>query len=281
MTVAKEYVLDWREQYSTLEPYFNGRGGVVHVHVNDISPTGVFVRALRSRWLAEDRWRFRWTSLLIDPDDPYTRELDGIVTEVHAKVLGRRPKQRTRSTVNATIAAGNDVGGDLVVTGNEFVIESDHRLATAQVGERIDDICGALRKQLKKRRFALVVLNSHRYAKSELVLLGRRLWAEGLDSLTAQGLLLVDISDPTSAANGCDAWPPRANVVIRLPAEFGKEEETHAIDDLTAIAIEEGLCGTEAEARMFAKTLYNSGPGAVRDLYGRLGHAMLGLKADK
>jgi len=276
MTSAKEYVLDWRTQYSILEPYFDGRGGVVHVHAGERAPIGVFVRALRSRWLTDARWRYRWSSVLLDPDYAETHDLTGIVSEVYTKVVGRLPKRTPGPSVNVTVGTGNDVGGNLSITGNEILLEPDHYAASVQVGERVEEICAMLRKQLKKRRMAFVILNSHRYPSNELVRISRRIWDDGLATLVEFGLLLIDISDPSSSRRS-DAWPPRANTVVKLPDEFGREEEAHALDDLTAVALQEGICETEPEARMFAKTLYVGGPSLVRDVYSRLGYAMTGL----
>lgn len=267
MTVVSAPFLDWREQLTQLEPYFNGRGGVVHVHAGLDAPVSAFAKAVRSK-LETEEWPFRWATVQIDPFNAKTHYLPDIISQIRETVGLSLNDPDLRST-NVKLASENKVGGDINLTDIHIDFGHDEYERSAQERERVVHLCKFLERVLKKQRVALVLVDTHKSHVDKLTKFGRKLWDGALDKLTDRGLLVIDIFDPALLEGKAYAWPPAASEIVDLPDRYDKQARAHAINDLMWFAIREGLHETPERAEVFAQTILDAS-NKISDVYALL-----------
>ena len=274
MTRVPVRCLDWKRQLAELRPYFEGRGGVVHVHASSASPVSAFARVLRAK-LAADGWPFPWSTVQIDPSDASTHYAPDIISQIRRNVeLNVRPVSWSPFTIS--VGNENKAGGDIVVSNVDIDIAYDEYGQSALESEKIDQLCVSLKIALKTRRVGLIFVDTHKTSANNLSTLGRKLWEGALEGLTQSGLLVVDIFDPALLAGKAHAWPPDPDLILPLPDRYDDQSRTHALDDLAAIALAEGWFATSEEAHAFGRTILATSDD-VRDVYARLARAVAGL----
>ena len=270
--------LDWKAQFSKLNPFFEGRGGVVHVHAASTSPASAFARVIRGQ-LATDKWPFKWSTVQIDPsNNASTHYVPDIISQI------RKSANLDIATANPhplTVNVGNeiDAGGNVTVSNIDIEVGNDEYGRSALESERISSFCVALKAALEMHRVALIFVDTHRTNKKSLTSLGRKLWEGALENLTPSGLLVIDIFDPARMASKTYAWPPDPDLILPLPDRYDDESRTHALDDLVSIALDEDWFLTYEEARAFAVTVLATSDD-VRDVYARLARAVAGMGMD-
>ena len=278
MTPVRARCLDWKAQFSALRPYFEGRGGVVHVHAGPTSPVSAFAKVVRGQ-LATDKWPFKWSTVQVDPsNNASTHYVPDIVSQI------RRSANLNIAEVNShplTVNVGNeiDAGGNVVISNVDIDVAYDEYEGPTLESKRVSAFCAALKAALETRRVALIFVDTHRTNKKSLTSLGRKLWESALEELTPNGLLIIDIFDPARLAGKTYAWPPDPNLILPLPDRYDDESRTHALDDLLSIALDEGWFLTYEEARAFAVTVLATSDD-VRDVYARLARAVAGMGTD-
>lgn len=263
--------LDWKGQLSALRPYFEGCGGVVHVHASSTSPVSAFARVVRSK-LTANEWPFQWSTVQIDPSDAGTRYASDIISQIWKNTELNFPRA-DRRPVTINVGNENDAGGNVVVSNVDINVTYDEYGQSEAVAGKIEQLCASLKVTLEKRRVALIFVDTHKTNASNLNTLGRKLWEGALGNLTQSGLLVVDIFDPALLAGKTYAWPPDPDVILQLPDRYDDQSRSQAHNDLASIALAEGWFSTHEEARAFAATILATSDD-VRDVYARLARAV-------
>jgi hypothetical protein len=268
------YVVDHRSEIARLEPFLESRGGVVHVRSSPRSPASVFARNIRTV-MGRPQWPISWISVQIEPSNPNTHYVTDIVMQV-ADTCGISLTQGAPPTrPGIEIATDIHASGDVEVSNVNVTIVDDPYERAMGERERIGRLAAGLEELLQARRVALLFLGTHGNSADTIRSVIRDLWDGVLEPLTAMGLLLIDISDPTSMPNDC-SWPPDPDIAFDLPELLDDLARATAIEDLAAIAQELGKVNSPDEALVFGKTLVASSSD-IRDLYARLGRVLLAL----
>lgn len=245
---------DWDRQLEDLGPYLEEQGGVVHVWTGPSGPVSSFARALRSL-MANGEWKRPWTSVQIDNMNPETHYLSDVVRQI-ARSVGIELPSSDGSTANIEVGTNIEAGGDVDVSDNVILVAADPYDRAEALSKRLDSLESALRRELRTRRVALVVLNAHDFDPRNLRTLQKELWGARLRALTDLGLLLVDISDPlVLLSKKIDYWPPPPNLTLDLPDMYGEAERASAARDLGAFAVEAGLADTPEQGKEFARQI--------------------------
>lgn len=274
MTPIPARRLDWQPQFAVLRPYFEGRGGIVHVHAGSTSPVSAFARVVRGQ-LAADEWPFKWSTVQIDPSNASTHYVADIIVQIRKNVkLSLTNAYRQPVTIN--VGNENEADGNVTVSNVDIDIAYDEYGQSELESERIDHLCASLKVVLETRRVALIFVDTHKSDANSLTSLGRKLWEGALDNLTQGGLLVIDIFDPALFGGGVYAWPPDPDLIVQLPDRYDDQSRTHALSDLASIALDEGWFLTYEEARAFAATVLATSDD-VRDVYARLARAVAGF----
>jgi hypothetical protein len=261
--------VDWSTQFASLEPYADGKGGIVHIHAGSDAPKAAFLRVLRS-YLSQPHWAKNWHTVQIDPSDGSTHYLQDIVRQI-AAACSIDLSLRAEPTQVATLA--NHLNADAAITLNKVSI-------TQTSGHSVVELASALKVALSRafesERLCIIVHESHKFSRGELNGLFSRLWETALQDLIQVGLLIVDIFDPVKMHKRASSWPPAGDLVLELPATYAPADRATAQIDLMRIAMERGIYREEMQAGVFADTLLASATD-VRSLHLGLGLALAKL----
>lgn len=273
MTAVPHRFVDWRNELNSLADRFADRGGVVHVTTSPGSGASTFAKAIRHR-LTVGEWERPWVSVQIDSVNPSTHYLEDIVVQLQRSIAPGQPGTLVHGHPSIQVGTGIVASAvelsDIAVFYNEDAFSQSSRASA-----RIEQLSELVRGVFPARRIALIFLNSHEHDRRVLHRVRTMLWDPVLRDLVADGLLLIDISDPASVT---EHWPPEPDLVIQLPEHFGEAARAQAEDDLATIAMEEGLYGAEEPARAFASTTLALCDN-VSEMYSRLGRAVARLHA--
>jgi hypothetical protein len=270
MTAVPAPFLDWREQLTQLRPYFNGRGGVIHVHAGLGAPVSAFAKAVRSR-LETEKWPYRWSTVQIDPFNAKTHYLPDIISQIR-ETVGLGLTDRDMRPANVRLGSGNRAGGDINMNNIHIDFAHDEYERSAQERQRVIHLCSFLEHVLKKQRVALILIDTHKSHADKLNKFGRKLWDGALEKLTGRGLLVIDIFDPVVLEGKAYAWPPIASEIVDLPDRYDEQNRAHAFDDLVSLSIREGMYVTPEKAEVFAQTILDTSDN-ISDVYASLARA--------
>lgn len=267
-----DLVINWRAEFAALAPFFTGQGGVIHIVASDEAPISTFAKVIRTGRIATDGADL--LSVQFDNDNPNTHYFEDIIVQFERSlgIDGQLPQDYSgRIVVASDIDAQNVTVSDVTINA-----DPDSFADLDNVVQRCDRLGATIRARLEQQRICLIFLNSHEYGKRTLTRLRTLLWDPLLDELTAAGLVVVDIGDPSR--HPTDAWPPDADLVLELPEAFTGDARVHAEEDLAAIAVREGATATEPDGRVFAQTQLAAFP-TIRGLYAQLGGTLRRMAA--
>lgn len=280
MTRVPARRLDWQDQFSALASHLQGLGGVVHVHAGPTSPISAFARVVRYK-LETAEHPFKWWTVQINPSNASTHYVPDIVSQIQKNLkLGLGQLKSSQQPVTINVGTDNESGGDMVVSNVDIDVTYDAYGRSIQESERIDRLCAAVKEVLKTRRVALIFVDTHRADANNLADLGHKLWDGALGELTSSGLLVIDIFDPLIMATKTYSWPPEPDLIIQLPDRYDEGSRREALNDLAAIALEEGWFSTREEAQAFAIGILITSTD-IRDVYTRLALAGAGLGVER
>jgi len=271
MTNVGAQVVDWRTQFTALDPHLKGLGGVIQVRVGSDSPSSAFARALRHK-MSKEQWPFPWTSVQIDRSNASTHYVSDIIGQI-LKSIGRVAETTRQSPVSIGIGQGIKArAGNVNIHDIEVSITQDEP-AVNKINADIRRLCEILPDYLKTRRLALLIMNSHEYSRSEIALIRRTMWDDALEGLIDHGLLVLDFSN-TALIPDVSIWPPDPLLAIELPAKYDDYSRQAAREDLSEIALEAGLVTTPDQAAGFAEALLMTSHN-IRDMYAGLALCVL------
>jgi hypothetical protein len=271
--------LDWKGQFAALRPYFEGRGGVVHVHASKASPVSTFARVVRHQ-LAADKWPFKWSTVQIDPsNNASTHYVPDIIAQIRRSARLGDVTGTSQRPINVSVGNEIDAGGNVVLSNIDIDVGPDEYGQSTLESERISAFCALLKAALETRRVALIFVDTHKSKRESLTSLGRKLWEGALADLTPSGLLVIDIFNPASLARRTYAWPPDPDLTLQLPVRYDDKSRADALDDLASMALDESWFLTYEEARAFAVTVLATSDD-IRDVYAQLAKAVAGLGTD-
>jgi hypothetical protein len=270
VTNQRVHRIDWREQLEALEPFLCAEGGVVHAVTSDSGAGSTFAKLVRAR-MASGASERRWISIQIDESNPSTHYFEDILVQIE---LSLEIPPVADTSAGPVVTIGSDVRAkqveinDIAVTINEA---GERAPGAGAIRQRVERIGNYINSDLANR-VGLIFLNSHRHREADLRRFFSQMWDPHLQTLTAGGLLLVDIADPREQR--CDVWPPDPTCVIDLPDRFMGPALAEARSDLAAIARQANIATTEGEGLVFAGALLAAST-VVSEVHASLARALL------
>ena len=254
---TRTFSIDWRDEFSELEPYISGSGGVVRVRFagGHCAPTA-FIQALSAEYDARHE---RWQSVRLDRGDFNVRFLPGVRSVFERKMSLDLPQtvDDPAGAPSIVIGSGIDGEGDINV-GVGDVNQEVHNYGESDVrlfrnrDRWVDALCKQLREFLNDGRTMLILNHSDPAEQDEF---WRFMWCDRLERLLANGLSLVHFVESGNAGYSVHGLSPAPNNTIDLPTAFNAAQMTDATEDMTRILLNEvpGIC--QEEARFRADTL--------------------------
>lgn len=263
-------LLDLKAERAKLKPFLEQDGGVVHVAASDTGPVSIFAKTIR-RWMIEDSWPRRWNVVQIDPDNPSTHYVVGIVKQLeHALGL-----LSGRAAARPTAVIGDRVKAQSVSFNNVSIeIPGESDLAAAdRLDGRIQRIGEEVRARSREERLALICVNAHRTTAAGRATFMTTLWDPMLAPLVDAGLLLICIGDLEQVKGG--DWPPSASKAFRLPGRLDGDAAAAACEDIAGVLLAERVLVNANDARVAAETLCTLSENDVADLHANLTKMLL------
>jgi hypothetical protein len=206
-----------------------------------------------------------WLSIQIDPLNPNTHYLEDVVVQLERSL---KLTSENSSTSSPAVQVGTGIAAEKVeISDVHIAYQESDRALVIRSQENLDRVADAIEERLGSERIALLILNSHEYDRRALSRFRGRLWDDRLEPMTKDGLLLIDIFDPTGDSRS--DWPPDPDVILDLPDRFDDGSRPDAQADLAKLALAEKLVSNEGEASVFAKTLLQTSETVV-ELYANL-----------
>lgn len=254
--------IDWRDEFAALEPYINGKGGIVRIrYAGHHGAHNTFIQALKSGYECEDGDKIRRT-ILIDKNNYATRYLPGIrdvfIRKMRMELPSAHSAPETPVLLNIAneIEAGTHVDIDIKNVTSEIYYNGDNPvLMTSNRNEWIDDLCKKVHAFLDTGHIMLVI--SHGRAKDQDEFWSC-LWNDALESCIDNGLLLIHMVDISDEAAGMHERAPNPNLEISLPIALSPQAQIQAIEDLTEIMLSKIPSMSRNEALTRAETLVGS-----------------------
>ena len=265
MSRPKVPSIDWWRPFEQLQPYLAHKGGVVHIQTKEESPISAFTKVLRSK-MEYDAWDRKWVTVQIDGDNSATHYLRDMIYQIELNLGLQIPTDQIHP-ISINLAKDIQAGGEVQIERNVInYLGGEHSGVRESLHSRVNQIIQRLDESFGQQRLGIIFYESHHADINELAAFRTVLWNSALEGLTEKGLLLIDISIEGWVH---DSWPPEPDLVVDLPDRYDKETRKEAVDDLTAILLQEGKLATEEAARTFAATMvaHNERP---RDLYANL-----------
>lgn len=228
--------INWRSEFGALQPYFNGKGGVVHIRYRGIQcAPNAFLETLKSSF---DNFVSQGprASVRIDPMVSTTHYLVDILQAIAKKVGCKLETTKTVAPV-INVGYGNTSGADMSIDIRDVQIDAtDYLDAPLLRDRRIAQLSRATREFLSTGHF-MIVLNDA--APEEQAPFWHELWDSGFKELVGQGLLLVKMIDDEKQRNTKHPDEPEPERRLSLPTEYDEPRQQDAIADLANILIRE------------------------------------------
>ena len=267
MAKRKAKHIDWRRQFSLLDQYMDGAGGVVTVrYKGEDCAVNAFLETLTATF--ETRGDLRTLSkaeglsIRLDPDNYKVRYLLGIRGEFERK-LGMKlaPIKSVSLAFEAPILSHNTAGGDQHIEA--FLnVDADPFMAAAR-HDWVSMLCEALRNHLKTRRFMLILSWGSSDEQSEF---WSSMWGR-VSELVEEGLLLIRFIDENAVEAERVLDSCICDCDVRLVTTLTDSAVQHAIEDVAKMICElVPGCG-EAESLNVAKGYVLSRKDSVRELH--------------
>lgn len=235
------YSIDWRDEFGLLEPYLNGKGGVVRVrYAGGQSAPSAFLGTLKSEYECKDD-NSAWRSLRIDHEVYTVRYLSGIRDEFVRLMNLDLPAPDAVEGLPAEQSVFEDVEAESIdaaisnVTQNNYFGGENPALMSRNRDRWVKALCENLTEFLKADHMMVVVNHGMRHDQDEF---WRYLWRGGLENLVESGLVLVHLVDVSDAVAGVHDLAPAAQLELDLPTALGHRARADAIEDLTSIIVE-------------------------------------------
>lgn len=269
------YPIDWRDEFSAIQPYLNESGGVVRIrYTGEQCAPHAFTQALKSVYESK-KGNSIWRSLRIDREVYSVRYLAGIRSEFMRIMQFELPDPTNTGT---TATAELNVAKDIKAKGSVNVTVSGVEQNTYHTGDNpilmedgrkawIGELCDRLSEFLKNNHMMIVMNNGNRDDQDQF---WRYMWQNRLDHLVELGLLLVHMVEETNGNAQIHDMAPTPDVEVDLPLKLDERRQQDAVSDLTEIFGREVPDLKEKEARAAAQTHVHGHCDDVRRLHDKL-----------
>jgi hypothetical protein len=230
--VVHTLTINWWDIWLELEPYLEGRGGVVLVRYGDnrCGPSA-FIQALSSEY-ENGPWNGKKTSLRLDAEVYSTRFLGDVREEFHRKLGVARDAAHAGAAGAMNILCDNEAGGaqtfdvEVHIHADEVTQARARSAWTAHLKQELE-------VYLRRGRLMVILTDDPEADHRDF---WRHMWP-GLAPLTARGLLLVRmVGDQEGRGISPDAARPDCE--IRLQPTLASSEQAHAIEDVARILMD-------------------------------------------
>lgn len=247
MLTAKNFRLDWHNEFKKLAPYLAGRCGVIRLEYKseDAAP-GIFNYHLKEMFSRNGNQM--WLSLRIDQEWYTTHRARGILDEMD-RLLTKVgfPAEKPRHGLALTgLANGNDVGGDLTVAFENSTLNLGG-LPKESLHERAEAVCAAMSRYIAAGGHFMIVLNDA--PLRDQAVFWRDVWESGLSAMSGHLLLVIHAGPGAGGKVHPDC--PGASETLFLPDSVQSDETRleQIYDDLIGIFRAEGIADAEARAQ--------------------------------
>lgn len=262
--------IDWRRQFKKLQPYLDGKGGVVNVRYRGAScGANAFLSILKADF--EHRpaaAKPHGASIRLDPENYKVRYLGGIRSEF-GRILGKQSLKTqtslpTQMVVESDVLSHNSAGGNQHIEAN-FNFDADAYWAAGR-NEWVSLLVSELREHLKTKRFMIVLLMGSSEDQAEF---WSSAWNQASE-LTREGLLLVRMIDEEAQDLRHRFDECEHDCIVTLNAHLDGDDVAHAIEDVTAVILDQDSSGERASAEQSARGYVLGHRHNVSELHSRL-----------
>jgi hypothetical protein len=205
--------------------------------------------------------------------------MQNIVYQINKTVglsVRRRADNGKNSPISINLADGVRARGNVDIHNISITVDAGTYVGSQTEGEKIAVLCSSLKELLPTQKLALLFVESHEFEKADLNRLRRVLWDEALAELTADGLLLIDLSNSSKSPVDALVWPPDPDLSLDLPDKYEDQSYAAAHEDLIEVALSEGIYPSHAEAVVFADMLLADSEN-IKILYSKIASIVIRL----
>jgi|GEM_PF-4426335 len=278
--LTRVYPIDWRDEFTGLAPYFNGKGGIVRIrYTGERCAPSAFIATLTSEYECKDGIDASWRSIRIDREVYSVRYLSGIRYEFVRKmklVLSEAyVVEGSLSPLNVftDVEAGGDLRAEVSnVTQHNYFSGDNAVLMSRNRGRWVKELCGQLTDFLVASHMMVVLNHGSSEDQDEF---WRYLWQDGLEKLAS--LLLVQMVDVSDTSTHLHTLAPTPDLEIDLPWALTARTQQHAIEDLAEIMVRQLPRMPMEEARLRADTLVHTHVNDIPRLHGQYAGLLMQL----
>lgn len=232
------FPIDWRDTFTALEPFINGKGGVACVrYAGERCAPNSFVETLTSLYESPTPNTIKltpeigWQSLRIDRGNYKVRYLTGIRLEFMRKMKQELPSPITSDQLlGSHYVSSNNVAGHDQRIETHIIYAGDNEVSLqVRRDEWISSLCNKISQFLHNYRFMVILMHGSKDDQQEF---WDGLWHGGMSDLVVQGLFLVRMIDSRDIAAGEHPRVAQPDCDISLPQELSLVQRDHAIEDI-------------------------------------------------
>ncbi len=256
---------NWRDERAALATALDCQGGVVQVQASNNGPIMEFASVLRSE-LEHGKWPRPWVTVQFDPENANTRYFGEMLRQLE-RSLGLPASLPQSIAIGEGSKLGSGLSAESISISESFNFGSGGYEQSVANEERASRIVGSIRDRVSAEAFCLLFLDSPRFRRLDLADFGDLLWHRGLDELSVNGVLLVDLTCGMPRSD--IEWPPSPRLKLALSDEYGSTAREHAIVDLTEWLLKFGYEKTFEAAEGYSRAMLDSHKGP-KALYAQL-----------
>lgn len=262
--------IDWRRQFKKLQPYLDGKGGVVNIRYRGAScGANAFLSIFKSEFERRPHAeKVLGTSIMLAPENYRVRYLAGIQNEF-SRIMGKPSLVRSKLAsmiVDASVLSNNTAGGAQHIEANFYLSNDTHMII--ERNEWVSCLISELRDYLKTKRFVIFMLCGSSDEQAEF---WSSIWNQA-NELTREGLLLVRMIDEEVAADTrhLDMYEYEYDCELTLPPELDGSDVEHAIYDVAALIADKIPSQDSVRTESYAKAYVVNNKNDVSALHNRL-----------
>ena len=273
--------LDWLREAERLQPYFDGKPGVVRIDFDsEDAAVGKFNHFIKEQF-QNGNGKGQWLSLRLDDEWSTTHALDDKIFVIARKLeeAGIVVDWKQGQSAVGNVASGNEAGGDINITISDSVNMNGTDTSPKGVQNRLGLVCDAMRQFINNGGHFMLIINDMKRRDQGKV--WKSIWHAGLQDAGGDALSLVYYVGPE-----CKGEPhedaPAADVLFKLPDNIETDEtrKNDVFNDVVEILTSQAGYSAEA-AESAACMLVDSSSDSVKRLHMGLSKAMMNLSARK
>lgn len=277
------YPVDWRDSFSQLRPYLDGKGGAIQVRYSgrQCAPSA-FLDALKSEY-DNTVGGFKRCSIRLDKSVYSVRYLSGIRHEF-MRLMGGAVQQTSSQSIlpfTAEIAKNIQSDGSVNISLQDVGVYVHTDSPMSGFRDRalwVQRLCHQIEKFLLDGRMLVILCHGTADDQNEF---WRYLWRDGLENLMDSGLVFLHMVDISDSSGIMHDLAPRSAVRINLPSALDSTAIQHAVDDMKVIFRREFPSMQDSVAEAYAFSIAVPNDGDIPKLHEALAAVLMKLGGDR